>query len=86
MIKVADIEELKALVNQQIRDGIEARKRSEKAEEEAKLRSKEVDRRNEASQKRIEDLDEMGRLWAAAAAVPAVADAPANGPVLEDAV
>ena len=72
---MADIEELKALVNQQIRDGIEARKRSEKAEDEAKLRSEEADRRNEASQKRIEDLlDEISRLRAAAAAVPAVFD------------
>ena len=48
------------------------------------MRSEEADRRNEASQKRIEDLlDEMGRLRSAAAAVPAVVATPAHGPVLD---
>ena len=85
---MVNIGELKFLVNQQIRDGVEARKRSEKAENEAKLRSEEADRRHDESQQKVvNQLEEIGRLRAAAAAV-APADgvaAPAHGPVLDEA-
>ena len=78
---MADIEELKLLVDQQIRDGVTART-------EAKLRSDEANRRHEESQQKVEDLlKEIGRLRAAAAAAaaPAVGAAPAPGPALGDA-
>ena len=58
---MADIEELKLLVDQQIRDGITARN-------EAKLRIDEADRRHEESQQKVEDpQEEIGKLQAAAA-------------------
>ena len=77
---MADIDELKLLVDQQIRDGITARN-------EAKLRSDEADRRHAESQQKVEDLlEEIGRLRAAAAAAaPADGAAPALAAALEDA-
>ena len=70
---MADIEDLKALVNKQIREGVEAQKRSDEA-----------DRRHEASQKTVDNLlAEIGRLRAAA--VPAEGVVPAHAPLLDEA-
>ena len=58
---MANIDGLKLLVDQQIRDGITARN-------EAKLRSDEADRRHAESQQKIVDLlEEVARLRAAPA-------------------
>ena len=81
---MADIEELKLLVNQQIRDGIDARNEAKLARDEAKLRSEEANRRHEESQQKVVDLlEEIGRLRAAAVAAAAPAD---GAPVLDEAV
>ena len=77
---MADIEELKLLVTQQIKDGVENRK-------EAKERSEEADRRHAETKRTVDDLlEEISRLRAAAVAAAAPPDAaPAHGPVLDDA-
>ena len=66
---MSDIEELKALVNKQIREGVEAQKRSDKA-----------DRRHEASQQTCDNL--LAEIQRLRAAVPAEGVAPAHGSVL----
>ena len=72
---MGDIQDLKELVAQQFREGVQAQKRSEEAE-----------KRNEDSQKRFDDLlAEMARL-PAAAPVAAAAVGPGHGHIVDSEV
>ena len=75
---MGDIQQLIDLLNKQVREGVEAQKRSVEAE-----------RRHEESKQKVDDLlAEIARLRAAERAAAGPADgvaAPAHGPVLDEA-
>ena len=80
---MADVDALKLLVDQQIREGIAARDEAKLRSDEAKVECDETNRRHEENQQNIKDLlAEMARLRVAApgeaAAAPAVGDAAAR--------